>query len=290
MQLFDVVMAANTALPENYRPLYLGTEQVGLLSPLQCELLDNAGFRLQSYLKGYAWADFSDFTTNNQRLAEITATLRAQGHVPGWRDELYALASDFQHAPQAIVERAAVPIFGGYGYGVHVNGLVRKKDGIYMWLGKRALTKPTDPGKLDQLAAGGQPWNILPFKNMQKECAEEAGLSRDITAQAMRAGMGSYFFAVNNGIRADVMFFYDLWLAETFVPHNTDGEVASFECLPLAEIPVLLKAGDKVKFNSALVMIDCCIRHGIITEQEPKYQQICEYLHPRLAWFAKMDK
>ena len=283
-------MAANTARPENYRPLYCNGERVGLLSAKQRKLLDAYGFSTSVWQNGYRWGKAKDLSGNTACLAKITAKLAADGLVPGWRGEWYALGRDYQHPPQALIERAAMPVFGGCGYGVHVNGLVRKADGLSLWLGRRARNKPTDPGKLDQIAAGGLPWGISPFANMQKECAEEAGISGSLSASAFSVGVRSYFYEVENGLRADVMFCYDLFLPEDFHPHNRDGEVADFLCLPLREIPDLLRRGDKVKFNSALVMIDCCLRYGVIDEKEPDYQAICDLLHPRTHWLKRLRR
>lgn len=287
MTLLEVIMAANTACPEKYRPLYFAGEAVGLLSKAQQTLLSDYGFRTVTWGDGCRWTEAKDLNSNTARLTEITSRLAADGLVPGWRDEWYALGSDYRDPPQALVERAAVPIFGGCGYGVHVNGLVRKRDGIHMWLGRRAKNKPTDPDKLDQIAAGGKPWGISVFANMQKECAEEAGIAGSLSANAVAAGISSYFYEVENGLRADVMFLYDLFLPEDFCPHNRDGEVADFRCLPLRNIPDLLRCGDKVKFNSALVMIDCCLRYGLIDQKEPGYRQLPALLDPRTQWLMK---
>lgn len=50
--------------------------------------------------------------------------------------------------------------------GVHINGYVTLPDGSKeLWVAKRSSTKPTWPGKLDHIAAGGQPhglgWDAL---------------------------------------------------------------------------------------------------------------------------------
>ena len=43
----------------------------------------------------------------------------------GWRDELLAVVSPFGAEPAFLVERAAYPLLGCKGYGVHVNGYVQ---------------------------------------------------------------------------------------------------------------------------------------------------------------------
>ena len=55
-------------------------------------------------------------------------------------------------------------------------GLVKKSDGIYIWIARRTKDKPFWPGKLDQMVAGGQPAKISLFENVVKESAEEANI------------------------------------------------------------------------------------------------------------------
>jgi Domain of unknown function (DUF4743) len=97
--------------------------------------------------------------TQEQRTAAVAPVfqqLRAEGRVPGWRDELYPVASSFGAEPELLVERAAAPLLGIKGYGVHVNGYVRKAGGLHLWVARRSADKPSWPGKLDHIAAGGQ--------------------------------------------------------------------------------------------------------------------------------------
>lgn len=95
-----------------------------------------------------------------ERTAAVAVTLgalRDQGHITGWRDELYpVVGARFSDAPALLVERAAAPMLGVKAYGVHMNGFVRKADGMYLWVATRSDLKPTWPGKLDHIAAGGQ--------------------------------------------------------------------------------------------------------------------------------------
>lgn len=41
-------------------------------------------------------------------------------------------------------------------YGVHVNGYVETEAGLELWVARRSKDKPTWPGKLDHIVAGGQ--------------------------------------------------------------------------------------------------------------------------------------
>ena len=123
---------------------------------------------------------------------------------------------------------------------------------------------------------------------MQKECEEEAALPAALTASAQAVGMTSYLRQTESGIRADVLFNYDLWLPADFTPRNTDGEVAEFLCLPVSEVADIVAGSDEVKFNSALVIIDFLIRHGYLTPEHRDYQEIAGALNPREVLLARL--
>ena len=54
-----------------------------------------------------------------------------------------------------------VGLFGTVQYGVHINGYFRHpKKGMYVWVGKRSMSKPTWPGKLDQMVSDYLIFNI----------------------------------------------------------------------------------------------------------------------------------
>ena len=60
-------------------------------------------------------------------MAEITLTLKKHKLIQGWRDEAYPVKTSFDSTPLFEIERAATPLFGIKGYGVHLNGYVKKK-------------------------------------------------------------------------------------------------------------------------------------------------------------------
>lgn len=133
--------------------------------------------------------------------------------------------------------------------GVHINGFVRMPDGaLEMWVATRSRTKPTWPGRLDQMVAGGQvrvccwagcmalqwltsapphlPASLPSFQpvgiscedNVKKECWEEAGVPKELAAQARPVGAVSYAAMQRAGLKRDVLFCYDLELPLEFVP------------------------------------------------------------------------
>ena len=211
-----------------------------------------------------------------EAMAGVLEALRGGGHIPGWRDEAYPVGSAFSAPALLTMERAAVPLFGVKGYGVHVNGFVRDGAEIKMWIGKRSFDKPTGPGKLDQIVAGGQPAGVSLSDNVIKECEEEAGISAALAATTRPVGTVSYMTEREEGLRDDVLFNYDLELPTDFEPVNTDGEVEGFFLWPMARVMDTLAKGDDFKFNCALVVIDFLVRWGFITPEDPDYIEIVQ--------------
>jgi len=186
-----------------------------------------------------------------------------------------------------VVERAAVPLLGVKGYGVHVNGYVVDGGSVKMWVGRRSLSKPTGPGKLDQMVAGGQPAGISLADNLLKECAEEAAIPEALAAKAVPVGTVSYLTERPEGLRDDVLFDYDLELPADFEPTNADGEVAAFYSWPIERVIETLERSDEFKFNSGLVVVDFLVRRGFIGPERPNYVDIVEGLHVREAARAR---
>ena len=214
-------------------------------------------------------------------VGEVLGTLREEGVIQGWRDELYPVNRSWNEPPALLIERAAVPWLGVRGYGVHMNGYVRSAEGLHMWVARRALTKPTGPGKLDQMVAGGQPADMGLRENMVKECAEEAGIPFDVARHVRAVGAISYALETEAGFRPDLIFNFDLELPEDFTPINTDGEVEAFYLWPMERVMETVRESDAFKFNCALVVVDFLVRHGYIAADDPDYSAIVEGLLAR---------
>lgn len=202
-------------------------------------------------------------------LAEAVAALVEAGLIPRLRGELY----DVREAPGglslATLDRSAVPVFGIRAEGVHVNGLVRGRDGLHLWVGVRAADKAVDPGKLDHLVAGGIAAGLGPEETLVKEAEEEASIPPELAVTARKVGTIGYVMAWNTprqarGMRRDTLHVYDLDLPEGFVPRPNDTEVARFELWPLSRVVEAVRETDLFKFNVALVLIDLLLREGVI--------------------------
>lgn len=208
-------------------------------------------------------------------VAGVLKELASEGVVTGWRDELYPVLKGFGSPPLLCIERAAAQLFGITAYGVHVNGYVTLPNGEKeLWVARRSSTKPTWPGLLDHIVAGGQPHGISPTANVVKECSEEANIPQDLAETAVAVGAVSYKGVTEGNLKGDVLFCYDLHLPLDFTPENMDGEVDEFMRLPLSEVAELIQTTQDFKPNVNLVIIDFLVRHGYIRPEEPDYLQI----------------
>ena len=280
MSFLDRIAACNNADLSRYRPFYVAGQRVGWVGEAVAERLRDFP-ELFTVLVDSATLnpDIDGFEARSVAVEGALRTLHADGVIPGWRDEPYPVATSFAAAPLMRIERAAVPLFGVRAYGVHMNGFVGDGAAVQMWIGHRAIDKPTYPGKLDNMVAGGQPMGIGLMANLVKEAAEEAAIPEDIARRARPVGAISYCAETAAGLKPDVQFCYDLELPADFTPRNTDGEIASFELMPIDEVLRIVAETTEFKFNCNLVIIDFAIRHGLIPPDHPDYLDILTSLH-----------
>jgi hypothetical protein len=266
--------------PAGYRPFSVAGAKVGLVRHAFAERLKDFPKVFQVRADGVRLDDrFADPGARTRAAAEVLESLRAKGEVRGWRNEPYPVTVSFAAAPLMTLERAAVPLFGVTAFAVHLNGVVGDGADLRMWVAKRSLSKPTGPGKLDQMVAGGQPAGVSLSDNLVKECAEEAKVPAALARRAVPIGAVSYTTERPEGLRRDVLFNYDLDLPEDFEPGNADGEVDSFHLWPIARVIETVRDTDDFKFNCALVVIDFLIRRGLIPPDHPDYVELQRGLH-----------
>ncbi len=207
-------------------------------------------------------------------VAACLEELRQKGVVPGWRGEMYPVAAGFQSPSLFHVERAASILFGIRIYAVNLCGFVRNGDDMSFWVAKRSMTKETSPGKLDLIVSGGQPADITLRDNLVKECGEEANIPRGLADNARSVGGISFRTERPEGVLQYIQFNFDLELPNDFTPHNTDGEVEAFDLWPVQTVLERVITTDDFAYDSALVVIDFMIRHGIIESDHPEYSEL----------------
>jgi 8-oxo-dGTP pyrophosphatase MutT (NUDIX family) len=263
-RLLDHIRACQTArLPGNRLEFSIGTVQVGYVAPgLARQLTDIARAGLGA--DGLA-LDPRDAP----RLNEIAAALNLGDRLRP-RHEMFDVCAAPGGEPLAVLDRGFLPAFGIIGVGVHMNGMVRRPDGLHLWVAKRAASKRLDPGKFDNIVAGGVPAGFAPDAAMLKEAAEEAAMPEALARGMRKAAEIRYAMERPEGLRRDVLVCYDLDLPEDFTPRAADGEVERFELWPVAKLAEVLRETDDFKFNVTLVLIDFLIRHQLLPEAESR--------------------
>lgn len=285
MSYLDRIREANRHDLAGFRPFEVAGARVGWLRHGFAE-------RLEAYPGTFAVArgrvamapGLDGFEARSRAVEAALRALAADGLITAWRDEPYPVGTSFAAPPLLQMERAAVPWFGVRAYGVHMNGFVPDDRaggtaGLKMWIGRRARDKPTYPGLLDNMVAGGQPLGIGLKENLIKECAEEAAIPPELAARAVPVGAISYVHETPEGLKPDVQFVYDLELPPDFRPRNTDGEIEEFYLWPIEQVMTVVRDSTDFKFNCSLVIIDFLIRRGLIGPEEPDYLEIVQGLH-----------
>ena len=133
--------------------------------------------------EGRAWHLQASPADTTDALNTLAAALRDAGLCGPWRDEQLAVTNP---AGEVIgtVERGAVRVLGVATRAVHLVGLA--PDGR-MWVQKRSLTKPNNPGLWDTLMGGMvSATDSLP-QALARETWEEAGLRVEALADVQQA-------------------------------------------------------------------------------------------------------
>lgn len=282
--LLDHIRRCNNWVPSRFRPFEVAGKRVG-------HVRDDFIGRLEQFEGVFEFIDAgvrlaAHHATEAQRtqvMRGVVARLVEERAIAKLRREDYPIITNWGEIPLFLLDRGAVAPFGVRAFGLHVNGYVRRSGKVLLWIGKRALDKAVEPGKLDNLVAGGQPAGLTLTENLIKESYEEAGLSRELALSAKPAGAITYCMEGERGLKPDTMFVYDLELPADFEPHNIDGEIVEYTLVELDEVLERVRTTYDFKFNVSLVLIDFLIRIGHITPaNEPDYLALVTGLHTPL--------
>ncbi|HYZ32321.1 MAG TPA: DUF4743 domain-containing protein [Crenalkalicoccus sp.] len=242
-------------------PFRIGTAVVGRVLPrLAAALRGSPG--VVASADGLA-AEAEGLEAASEALGRAAKALEGQG-LCRLRGEPFDVRAAPGAPVLALLDRGALPAFGIISEGVHVNGLVRRAEGLHVWVGWRSRDKEVAPGKLDNLIAGGIAAGMDAMATLLKEAEEEASVPEALARQARPVSEVSYVMEVPQGLRRDLLHLYDLDLPEGFVPWPNDDEVERFELWPAARVLERVRDTEDVKFNVNLVLIDLFLREGLI--------------------------
>ncbi|MCI0731104.1 MAG: DUF4743 domain-containing protein [Chloroflexi bacterium] len=217
--------------------------------------------------------------TRTQAISQISRRWCAEGVITKWCNEPCRVGVTFGAAPLMLIDRSLTTFFGILGCGVHVNGIIRKNERLFMWVSQRVSQNAILPGELDLLVAGAQPANLSVWEIMTKESFEEANIPLELAKQARSVGMIGYRMNLGNQLLRHVVINFDLELPETFEPKNNDGKIARFYLWPIEKVVKIMITSRNFKINSNLSIIDLLIRHGYLYPDDPYYKDIVRGLH-----------
>jgi 8-oxo-dGTP pyrophosphatase MutT (NUDIX family) len=250
--LADLLSRARSPYPSGWREWSLEglAQPLGVLSSQHAELLRQI---LPSHApmieKGGQWVWQAAEMESRERsdlLQYCAHQLHRQGHLVGWRGELYDCWDKGQTVwpypaqPLFRLERAAYRFLGLRSHASHIHGVT--PDGR-MWCGRRAMNKATDPGMLDNMAAGGLPAGEQPTLCALREIHEEAGLIRE-APQLTPCGTLTTERAEREGWHSETIFVYWTTVRDTETPCNQDGEVSEYLCLTMDEVLDRMRRGE----------------------------------------------
>lgn len=161
-----------------------------------------------------------------------------------------------------------------------------------IWVPRRSPHLFTYPNCLDTTVAGGVTAGEGPFECIVREAAEEASLDEKLVREkAKPVGCLSYIShkdapgsSEKRLFAPDIVYVFDLELPEDVVCRQGDEEVEEFYLMGVQEVKDALGRGD-FKTNSACVMLDFFVRHGVLRPEidgEGVYAEIVARLHRRL--------
>ena len=242
-------------------PFVLNGVRVGSVAKVHLEPLRALGLKVETTQVTLQVAP----DTLDATLAQINDALRRQGLILAWRDEPFAIFDPATGARLGTMERAAARFWGTLTLGAHANGYVADEHGrpTHLWIAQRSFSKATDPGKHDNLIGGGVPDGQSPLQALVREGWEEAGLAPEQMQAAQAGSVLRLQRDIPEGLQREWLYVFDLRLPADARPHNRDGEVAAFECLPLHQA-LQLAAGDTMTVDAALATLDFALRRRLL--------------------------
>jgi 8-oxo-dGTP pyrophosphatase MutT (NUDIX family) len=270
----EKIRACNTYTTENKIPFMIEGKRVGQIRDAYLDFFLQSDLFVLREHKLHLKDRYDTFEKRTEALTKLAKEALKAGITNRFMNEPYGVRSAPTAEPVALADRSISSLLGLISFGQHLNGFVRTKEGLKMWIGLRSRTKGYFAGKLDHLVAGGLPYGIDLRENLRKECYEEAGIAAEVADQAICTGLVSYRYDYRLGSNEDILYCYDLELDEDFVPRCTDGEVERFYLMDIEEVARIVRETDDFKLNCNLVIIDFLVRHGYLEAGQKGYFKV----------------
>ena len=224
------------------------------------------------------------------RTNAMQTTLRSaynNGIVSYWANELFPVyASTGEHILD--MDGCGVDPFGIVSYAVHMIAYVTTKENKNetrkFWVPRRAKTKMSYPGMLDNTVGGSLRSGERAIDCIVREATEEGGFPEEYMRENVRAcGTPSYQIDRTDnsreGCQHQVQYLYKIEVQEGFMPKPCDGEVEEFILIGIEEVVGALRRGE-FKLNCGMTWMSYLVRHGIVNaENEKRLVEICARMH-----------
>ena len=221
-----------------------------------------------------------DYSARSQKLDAAVRSIYDEDSAGfgAWCPETTPVVSEFGEEPMFSLQRAAVGFFGILTCGVHLNVFSTRGGIPYLHIARRAAHIDSQPGLLDQAAAGFLPVGAPPLTKLVEEAEEEAGLAEQITKHARATGSVHFAVPRNPGLQRGAVYVYDLEIGPDQKLENRDGEIDVFIEMHPDDVAASI-IDERFKFDSALVAADFLLRHGHIDPDNSDYLQIRRHLN-----------
>jgi 8-oxo-dGTP pyrophosphatase MutT (NUDIX family) len=233
----------------------VGSVAQGVLNEIGLQRLRDKRYKLSKIERSgeMGWHLDVPVETATDALNTLAAALRDADLCGPWRNEQLAVCNPAGERV-ATVERGAVRVLGISTLAVHLVG--HAADGR-MWVQRRALTKPNDPGLWDTLMGGMIAANDSLPQALARETWEEAGLRVSDLHQVTHGGHVLFSRpsseAGGTGYMVERIDWFSATVPAGLAPTNQDGEVDEFALRAPEELYVQVAEG-RFTLEAALVM------------------------------------
>ena len=248
----------------NFLKFFIDNHHVGFIKKKNLNIINKfSNFFLLKKNKIFLKKEINNFQKRTYAINQVFIFLLKQKLISSKHREFFPVFKSFKSKPLLKVQRLMGPFFGFQFFGVHLNGFLKKNNEYFMWIGRRTK-KGNFPNDLDQIAAGGLPFNVTIKKNLIKESYEEANIDKKLVVKSKYDGIISYRVETKLGLSRHILFCYNLELPMNFIPKNNDGEITNFYLWPIGKILKIIKESRKFKFDCALVILLFVLNKKII--------------------------
>jgi len=265
---------------KEFLPWRISGKTVGYVHKKHAKYLEAFPKIFVSMSDHFALSDnLNDPENRTRAIEEMLKILRTEEPELSKLNEKYAVKENINGKTLMEIDRGAADFFGILSTGVHLNGIINDHENKKMWVATRSHRRKTFPGELDNMVAGGQPSNITRQENVVKECYEEASIPEELAKASEPKGFVSYNMQAGTTLRRKLLFVYDLYLPNSFIPLPNDKEVEKFDLVPIETVMETIKNRPHAfKYNCNLVIIDFLIREGLISDDHENFKKLVEGL------------